>query len=69
MSATAFLRRLCRKLGHWLLRVGEPPRVNWRRLRGLETESPAVLRTRQHLWRRVARELGHRAPGLGTSSL
>lgn len=67
MNATTLLRQLCRALGRWLLRVGEARRVDWRRLRGLETENPALLRARQHVWRRIARELGHPAPTAGSS--
>jgi hypothetical protein len=55
------VRKFCRWLGAWLLRVGEARPLAWAKLRGLELEAPATLRVRQHLWRRVARELGHRA--------
>jgi hypothetical protein len=55
------VRKLCRRLGAWLLHLGEARPFAWRRLREVEPDAPAMLRTRQHLWRRVARELGHRA--------
>jgi hypothetical protein len=67
MNATALLRQLCRALGRRLLRAGRARRVDWRRLRGLDAETPALLRARQHVWRRIARELGHSAPAPGSS--
>jgi hypothetical protein len=61
------LRAGCRRLGGWLLRIGDARPLDWRRLRESEAENVRLVHTRQHLWRRVARELGHFAPTAGSS--